>query len=180
MIDFASFIKTAGFIATGVGVSVTIAYAAFRLFAEKWLENKFAESLENFRHQKNLEIARLKVEVDAVLNGAILNQQKEFEVLPTLWSSLTSMFHKTSTVFAQLRSYPDINNYSQDSLIGFLDNYEWVDDIKNEIFESENKNSTFLKYNTLSEIRDAKLSCREFFSEVDKSGIFLNANSVRG
>jgi hypothetical protein len=70
----------------GGGIAVVIAltgvaYWLFQTFSEKWLETRFSERLEAYRHQ-----------LSTLLDRATRLHAQEFEVLPTLWDKLcTSM-----------------------------------------------------------------------------------------
>ena len=57
-------------------------FLLFQFVGKTWLENKFTQRLDYLRHQHDIEVARLRVEIDSMLNGTLKLQEKEFEILP--------------------------------------------------------------------------------------------------
>ena len=57
------------------GGSAAVAYLLFQWLGKTWIENKFAQRLDQLRHQQALELQRLRVEIDAMLSGALKLQE---------------------------------------------------------------------------------------------------------
>lgn len=70
------------------GPAAVIAFLLFRYLGKSWIESKFSERLEQFKHQQALEIQRLRIEIDSTLSGVLKIQEKEFETLPEAWGKL--------------------------------------------------------------------------------------------
>lgn len=70
------------------GGGIAISYAVFRHLGEKWIDSRFAEKLKKLEHDQNVVVARLKVEIESMLNGALKFQEREFDVLPAVWEKL--------------------------------------------------------------------------------------------
>lgn len=45
------------------GGSAVVAYLLFQRLGKTWIENKFAQRLDQLRHQQALELQRLRVEI---------------------------------------------------------------------------------------------------------------------
>jgi hypothetical protein len=71
------------------GSAATAAYLLFQFLGKKWIENKFSQRLEAFKHLQSVELARLKVEIESMLSGALKLQEREFTVLPEMWEKLS-------------------------------------------------------------------------------------------
>ena len=70
----------------GLGITATAmvaaAYAFFQFLGRRWLEARFAERLEKFKHDQNQEIERLRYRINALMDRTTKLHQHEFEVLP--------------------------------------------------------------------------------------------------
>jgi hypothetical protein len=85
-------LKLIGGVAAIGAVSSASAYALFRIFATKWIETRFSERLEAFKHQQNQEIEHLRFRINTMMDWKVKLHQREFEVLPETWSLLTDAF----------------------------------------------------------------------------------------
>ena len=59
------------------GTAAAIAYLLFQYLGKTWIENKFAQRLDQLRHQQALELQRLRVEIDSLLSGVLKLQEKD-------------------------------------------------------------------------------------------------------
>jgi hypothetical protein len=57
-------------IAAYSGGAVAIWYLLFQYLGKTWIENKFAQRLDTLKHQHELELQRLRIEIDSLLSGA--------------------------------------------------------------------------------------------------------------
>jgi hypothetical protein len=85
-------LKVIGEYAVVGGGAAAVAFALFRLLGKTWIEGKFAERLETFKHQQALELQRLRIEIESMLSGALKLQELEFEILPEAWRRLDDAF----------------------------------------------------------------------------------------
>ena len=86
-----------GALILGGSVITGLSFWLFQTFTSKWLDNRFARELEEFRHKHERELQRLKLEIDALLDRTIKLHSKEFETLPQAWSLLNDAFCAIST-----------------------------------------------------------------------------------
>src|SRR5215510_4277659 len=91
------------------GGAAAVAYLLFQWLGKKWIENKFAQRLDQLRHQQALELQRLRVEIDAMLSGALKLQEKEFSVLPEAWAKLHEAHGLVSWIVSPMQEYPDVD-----------------------------------------------------------------------
>lgn len=102
-------------VAVGGGGAV-VAYGLFRYLGSKWIENKFAERLEQLRHTQALELQRLRVEIDSLLSGAIKLQDKEFQTLPEAWVKLDEAYGQVSNLTSPSQQLPDLDRVNSPQL----------------------------------------------------------------
>jgi hypothetical protein len=115
---FSEILKFIGGVAA-VGAAMTAcAYAIFRVFATKWIETRFSERLEQFKHQQNQEI---RFRINTMMDRTVKLREREFGVLPDTWSLLTDAFFTIEPVAIGFQQYPDLNNMSPERLDEFLD-----------------------------------------------------------
>jgi len=84
------FLKLIGGVAAIGAASSAFAYAMFRIFTTKWIETRFSERLEAFKHQ---EIEHLRFRINTMMDWNVKLHQREFDVLPETWSLLTEAFN---------------------------------------------------------------------------------------
>ena len=108
--------------AVGVGGGcAAVAYLAFKFLAAKWLENKFAERLEAYKHQQQKELEQLKFQINASFDRLTKLHQHEFQVLPDAWGVLVNAFVEAKAFVASLQSYPDLETMKPAHLAEFVE-----------------------------------------------------------
>ena len=169
-------LKALGGFTAIVLASVGAAYAAFRFFSEKWIENKFATQLADHTHLQNLEIQRLRVEIETLLNGALLVQQKSFELLPKVWDLAISAYLEIGSFVSPLQSYPDLDKMDGEELKQFLANSELLETQKRDIRNAGKKLDAYIDaifWIQLSKCHEKYGSFRRF---TETNRIFLDAD----
>jgi hypothetical protein len=63
-----SFLQAIGGLVVGSGLIVAFTYWVFRLLASKWLETKFQERLEAFKHVQAKEIEELRFRINSMFD----------------------------------------------------------------------------------------------------------------
>jgi hypothetical protein len=102
-------------ISVGGGAAV-ISYLLFQFLGKSWIENKFAQRLDQLKHEQALELQRLRVEIDSLLSGALKLQEREFLVLPEAWVKLDEAHNLVSWLAAPFQQYPDLDRMTQAQL----------------------------------------------------------------
>lgn len=106
------------------GVGATTALGAFRYFGKSWLDSKFAERLASFKHKQEIEIQRMRIEIDSTLSGVLRIQEKEFETLTETWSKLEEAFSWVANLVTPIQMYADLNRMTVDELQEFFEQTE--------------------------------------------------------
>ena len=166
-------------------VVLTAAWLGMKFFAEKKVEEIFSKRLEVFKAERDAEIIKTKSEFDTALNRARLNQDKEFEIIPSLWENLTETFLSLRALGTGMIRVPNFDRMDDEQVREFVSSQNWSKSTKNEFYESRKKdillsriyrNENFsdansklfnlerylLKYGLFLPV-DIKKMCREFF-----------------
>ena len=101
------------------GGGAIVAYLLFKYLGGKWIEDKFAQRLETYKHEQAKELQRLRIEIDSMLSGVLKIQEKEFETLPEAWLKLDEAFGKFQTLFSPIQQYPDVDRMNTAKLENF-------------------------------------------------------------
>jgi hypothetical protein len=115
------------------GGSTAIAFLLFRYLGKGWIDARFAERLEAFKHDQAKELQRLKVEVESLLSGALKIQEREFTVLPEAWHKLNEAYSLTCWVVSPMQQYPAIGRMNQEEIEEFLSESELTETKKNRV-----------------------------------------------
>lgn len=170
MFAWIGYVTVAG---TAVGAILGLALLLFRKFGEGWLQNTFAKDLEQFRHEQSRELERLRGEINASLDRAVKLAQREFEVLPRLWSSFNEAFHRTLAVSSSFQSYPNLDAMTPERLEEFLSECRLRPWQINEVRNAAKKNDLYAEYERLVDINDAFEARRKASIAMLEHGIFL-------
>lgn len=140
--DYSEFFTT---VVTAGGGGAFIAFVAFRFLAISWLDNKFDQKLENYRHQNAKELAALRASVDGALSKTVKSQEKEFEAISEMWR-LANIAHGTLGGFVNpFQSYSDVKRMSDQKLREYLAQYDFLPSIVEEIMDSSDRMEEFVK-----------------------------------
>ena len=155
------------------GGSAAIAFLVFQFLGKNWIENKFAQRLEQLKHHQALEIQRLRVEIDSLLSGTIKLQDREFQVLPEAWQKLNEAYELISWLVSPSQEYPDLDRMSEQELEEFLSKTEFSETKKTEIRTSKNKLHCYMDivfWVRLYKVRTEFAALQKF---VARNGIFF-------
>jgi hypothetical protein len=106
--------------ALALPVAVIIAYQLFRWLGKRWIEQRFKERLEDYKHRQQKELEHFRHEVNALFQRVTKIHDKEFELLPKGWELLQDGLGRVGTVCEMLKEYPDFRLMSDDALQEFL------------------------------------------------------------
>ena len=159
-------------VAYGGGAAV-IAYLLFRYLGKSWIESKFSERLEQFKHQQALEIQRLRIEIDSTLSGVLKIQEKEFETLPEAWRKLDEAYGQVSALVSPLQQYPDLDRMTPAEVEEFLAGSDLLETQKIAIRQSKEKVQTYQESVFWHRLHKVKKACSDLHGYVIRYGIFF-------
>lgn len=159
-------------ITAGGGGSV-VAFVVFRYLATSWLERKFKERLEAYRHENAKELQSLRANVDGALSRTVKSQEKEFEVLTECWR-LAGVAHGTTGEFVnRFKSHADVNKMTDEELVEYLDQYDFSKSEVAGIIGSTDRTSEFIKRNFWLRRNVANSSIINFHNYVLLNQVFI-------
>ncbi len=156
------------------GGAAAVAYLLFQYLGKTWIENKFAQRLDQLRHQQAMELQRLRVEIDSLLSGAIKLQEKEFSVLPEAWVKLDEAHGLVAWLVAPMQQYVDVDRMNSVQLEEFLARTEFTDSQKDEVRSSREKNRTYQEITFWYRLHKVRKAFGELQTFVARNGIFLS------
>jgi hypothetical protein len=115
------------------GGSAAVAFLLFQYLGKGWIDARFAERLEAFKHEQAKELQHLRVEVESLLSGALKIQEREFTVLPEAWQKLNDAYSLTSWIVSPMQQYPAVGRMSDEELEEFLAESELAESQKTRI-----------------------------------------------
>lgn len=160
------------------GSSAAVAYLLFQHLGKNWIDARFAERLEAFKHQQAIELSRLKVEVDSALSGTLKIQEREFAIIPDAWHKLTEAYSFTAAVTSPLQSYPDLERMSDAEVLEFLDGIKIRETQKAEIRQAHARARGKIYQEAVfwHTLHGAKKAVGELQNYVIAHGVFLPAH----
>lgn len=162
----------AKFTALGGG-SAAVAVLLFKYFSKSWIENKFSERLEQFKHLQNIEIQNLSVKIDSKLSAVLKLQEKEFETLTEAWSKLDEAHIHVTSLVSPAQQYPDLDGMTPDRLDEFLSECDLRETQKTEIIQSREKTKRYIEVMFWYRLHAVRLACSDLNRYVVRYGIFF-------
>jgi len=160
-------------VAYGGGAAV-ITYALFRYLGQRWIENKFAEKLEAYKHAQTKELEEIKFKINSLFNRVTKIHEKEFEVLSEAWGKLNDVLNFLSSLVSPYQEYPDFKKMSNSQLEEFLRNARIYDFEKDELRKADNKVEYFIDVIFWHRLNDANRALSDFHLYIQKNQIFLS------
>ncbi|MGE7157583.1 hypothetical protein ACQKJ1_28205 [Methylorubrum rhodesianum] len=119
------FLRATWFVFGTVGLfGVAVAFGAFlvvRHLSNKWLDAKFSERLENYKHAQQIEIENTKLKINNLFDRNVRIHIKEYEYLPNIWAGLNEAYRSAQSMLGGVRQYPNLYSVSNEDLEKILD-----------------------------------------------------------
>lgn len=106
------------------GGGALVAFSLFKRFGDAWLQTKFNEKLEAYRHDRAKELERLRAEIDGALRARVRVQEKQFEACLEIWNALKEAQSKLLVSISPLQQYTDIRRLGEEARIEYLSTFE--------------------------------------------------------
>lgn len=154
-------------------VAAVLAVAIFKLLGKNWIKNQFAKGLERYKHQQEIELARLRVEIDSLLSGAIKLQEYEFQTLPQAWEKLNIAYHLLAVLINPFKLYKVLEDFDQERLKEFLDASLLTEAEKTAVCNATAKTGLYIQFDSHRKVLEAEHAIRDFHNYIESQGIFL-------
>lgn len=155
------------------GSSALVAFCLFRFLGEKWIEGKFAERLEAYKHAQAKELEEVRFRISSIFNRVTKLHDKEFEILPEVWGKLNDARLAVLRCAYQFRQHPNLNLLPEDQLQDFLTKKEFSEQEIQSVKQSDDRNDSYGNVITYRQIGEAHLATLEFRATLTKYRIFL-------
>jgi hypothetical protein len=119
------------------GSTALLTFKACKRFGEKWIDEKFAERLEAFKHAQAKEIEGMRRQVQWEFSRASKIHEKEFEVLPKAWLMLHTAHGLSADLVGRLKLSPDIDRMSDHAFQEFVQAINFPQSAKDELLKVE-------------------------------------------
>jgi hypothetical protein len=156
------------------GGAVGIAYALFVFLGKKWIENKFATKLEEYKSEQKRELENVRYKINTLFNRVTKIHEKEYEVLPTAWSKLHDAKDHISSLVSPLQTYPDFSRLKEAEIKSILKGYKWDDHQIDDLISANDKNEHFQKRIFWQHLGEARVKFSDFHNYIVRNRIFLS------
>ena len=156
------------------GGGIAVAVAVFKTLGEKYIDHRLAARLESLKHDQNVLVAKLKVEIDSMLSGALKIQEREFAVLPDTWAKLDAAYTNIAWLVAPLQTSVDVRRCNDVQLEEQLAAQTWVESQKQNVRNADRseRNKVYDDIQFWYKLGDVKRTFGEFQKCIAANGIF--------
>jgi hypothetical protein len=156
------------------GGTAAMAYGLFRFLGEKWIENKFAEKLEAYKHKQQQELEQTRYTINSLFSRVSKIHEKEFEVLPEAWSQMHDALFSLTRFTKPFKQYPNVDAMTEPQLDNFLKQSPIAEFQKQTLKEERNKLEYYRECVFYHELNEVKKACSTFHTYTQKNSIFLS------
>lgn len=161
-------------IVAGGGLSLVI-YQIFKHLSAKWLDNRFEKNFQHLIHEQNKELEKLKADLTKSFDKATKLHQREFEILPDVWSKLNDAYWSIQSLVSPIQIHPDLDRMEPDQLTEFIAKSELADWKKDQLSLSSQKTIFYRESIYWHRLNDAKISLGGARISLSNNGIFIRS-----
>jgi len=158
----------------GLSVAAAFSFFIFRLFGKKWIETQFQKNLEGFKHQQNIELSKLRVEIDTQIDGNVRLRQNEFESLTQAWLLFHEAYAETAKLILISPFFSKLNQVHADVLEEILEDSGFSESQKATIRHAEDRAEAYLHINYIHRINSAHKKQSDYLNHISQYGIFFD------
>ncbi|WP_347312876.1 hypothetical protein [Defluviimonas sp. SAOS-178_SWC] len=155
------------------GGGAVVAYYVFKHFGEAWLDSKFSQNLEMFRHSNAKDLEKLRAEIDGSLKAQVRLQERQFESLRDIWDSLKEAQTKIVASLSPLQSYADLRRMDDEAREEYMDSYALQAWQKKEVLGSTNIQDSFTAMVDRLRLSEAVSAFTKFDGLVRRNELFF-------
>ena len=158
------------------GGTAALAYLIFMLLGQKWIEAKFAERLEAYKHAQERELEQYRHQVSIMLSRVTKIHEKEIEVLPEIWQKLQAALGYVAKITSPLQFGPNLNPMNSEELEEFLKKSNLRESHKKNLINTPaiDRNTFYTKTIFWYHLHEAKSAVDEFHNFFLFNRIFLS------
>ncbi len=167
----------AKFIAAGGG-GAAISWLIFSKFGDRWLEQRFATRLEQFKHDKSQEIEQLRHQIASLFSRISKIHEKEFDILPTAFLKLHQTHGKCFALISAFQQFPALNRMDSAHLAEFVASCRLAEFRKVELLQVSDREEYYRRWIFWVDFGEAQSAYQEFHNFVVLNRIFMT-NDLR-
>lgn len=156
-------------------IAVAAAVVIFRRFGNGWLESRFKERLEAYKHEQDKQLEEYKSRVNSLFQRISKIQEREFEVLSEAWGKLNKAIRATRSFASLFESYPDIDSMVPERRSEFLKSTELSLCEKERIEKATDKSKEYYDIIFGYRSRDTRVQYWEFHDYIEANSIFMQS-----
>lgn len=162
---------------TACGGSAAIAVGVVKVFGNRWLEHRFNARLEALKHDHQTEVENLRFRIAGLLDRSTKLNQREFEVLPDVWSKIDDAHHKLRSLIAIFKESPDVGRMADGQFEAFVTGCQLQDWQKDELRAETNRFKRTEYYSEAIrwiELHQALVAAQTMNEAVSKGSIYIH------
>lgn len=145
------------------GGGAIVAFGLFRFFGKSWIEHQLA---------KNLEAA--KSEISLLAARKMMLHDREYIVLPEVWSKLNKAYYSTALGLVSARDDPNFSHMSNLDLETWIKHYNFTDAENEYLSRNEDRALAFIRVLDSRCLKDAIRDFMDFYNYLQANRIFLS------
>lgn len=151
------------------------AYGLFKWFGGKWLENKFAERLQNLKSEQDQAIRMVQSTIDREVHRAKKLYDNEFTALSESWRLLRTAYDLSASTIASMNA--NVSRMNREELERFLVKRgmeEWQR-IEMHTLNGDERQDDYYRWSEWQKAVECNKWCRECQQQIDSTSIFFPA-----
>jgi hypothetical protein len=127
------------------GGGAAVAFAIFKGFGAKWMDQRFGAAIERQRHEHASALEHLKLGFSQQLDRSVKLANREFELLPELWRNVVEAEALARLTYIRFSSHSDFAYLSDEDCAAYLQRIEVPEHHQKEILAvpARERNSVF-------------------------------------
>ncbi|MDD5765878.1 MAG: hypothetical protein PHW79_06505 [Candidatus Marinimicrobia bacterium] len=169
-----TFLEFIGKLVVYGGGAVGLAYGLFIFLGKKWIENKFATRLEEYKLAHDRELEDVRYRINTLFSRVTKIHEKEYEVLPMAWAKLHDGRDHISSLVSPFQQYTDLDRLKEYEIRKILTSYKWDNDHINDLMIAPDKNKYFQEKIFWYRLNEARSKFSDFHIYITRNRIFLS------
>lgn len=159
-----------------LGGGVAIAVGVFKFLGKSYIDHKLAARLEALKHDQSVIVAKLKVEIDSMLSGALKFQERDFHVLPGVWDKLYQASTHINWYTSRANSATRVTELEDFQFVEWVDTLEFGPFHKSELkrAQPEDRQALFDQIEFSNNTSKVRQKFGEFQQFVEANAIFFS------
>jgi len=157
------------------GGGAAIAIGLFKLFGERWLDERSKSRAADDKHRRDQALEDLKARIQRQFDRVTKLSQREFDVLPEIWMKIVDAHSAVENVSTRLRRRIDLSQLSEDEVKAQLDNLDVSAAVRGPILAADGYYKNQLYWHLLERLDAAEVKNKAVDAHfaLARLGIFL-------